>query len=61
MARIDAWYLEDPASGSRRLLDYLAADGIEVGRNRVRYLKRLMGVTSRALYPKPRPTVSGDL
>jgi putative transposase len=25
MARIDAWYLEDPASGSRRMVDYLAS------------------------------------
>lgn len=26
MARIDAWYLEDPAAGSRRMIDYLAQD-----------------------------------
>jgi putative transposase len=52
MARIDAWYLADPASGSRRMVDYLAADRIEVGRDRVRHLMRRMGL--RALYPKSR-------
>jgi putative transposase len=58
MARIDAWYLDDPASGSRRMVDYLAAEGIEVGRDRVRLLMRRMGL--RALYPKPRTTIAGD-
>jgi len=58
MARIDAWYLDDPASGSRRMVDYLAAEGIEVGRDRVRHLMRRMGL--RALYPKPRTTIAGD-
>ena len=59
MARIDVWYLADPASGSRRMVDYLAADGIEVGRDRVRHLMRRMGL--RALYPQPRTTIPGDL
>lgn len=58
MARIDAWYLEDPASGSRRMVDYLAADGIKVGRDRVRLLMRRMGL--RAVYPKPRTTIPVD-
>ena len=58
MARIDAWYLEDPASGSRRMVDYLAADGIKAGRDRVRHLMRRMGL--RAVYPKPRTTIPGD-
>ena len=58
MARIDAWYLEDPASGSRRMVDYLAADGIKVGRDRVRHLMRRMGL--RAVYPKPKTTIPGE-
>jgi putative transposase len=58
MARIDAWYLEDPASGSRRMVDYLAADGIKAGRDRVRHLMRRMGL--RAVYPKPRTTIPGE-
>ena len=28
MARIDALYLEDPCSGSRRMVTYLAGEGI---------------------------------
>jgi len=58
MARIDAWYLDDPASGSRRMVDYLAAEGIKVGRDQVRNLMRRTGL--RALYPKPRTTIAGD-
>ena len=38
MAWIDAWYLEDPAAGSRRMVDYRAGEGIKVGRDRVQYL-----------------------
>ncbi len=37
-ARIDALYLEDPCSGSRRAVDYLARDGIPISRDRVRNL-----------------------
>ena len=40
------------------MVDYLAAEGIEVGRDRVRHLMRRMGL--RALYPKPRTTIAGD-
>ena len=58
MARIDAWYLEDPAAGSRRMVDYLAGEGIEVGRDRVRRLMHRMGL--RAIYQKPRTTIPGD-
>jgi len=58
MARINAWYLEDPASGSCRMVDYLAADGIEVRHDRARNLLRRMGL--RAVYPKPRTTIPGD-
>ncbi|WP_315856428.1 IS3 family transposase [Synechococcus sp. J7-Johnson] len=57
MARIDAHYLEDPCSGSRRMVDYLARDGIPISRDRVRNLMRRMGL--RAIYQKPRTTVPG--
>lgn len=58
MARIDSLYLEDPCSGSRRMVDYLARDGIPISRDRVRNLMRRMGL--RAIYQKPRTTVPGD-
>ena len=58
MARIDALYLEDPCSGSRRMVDYLAREGIPIGCDRVRNLMRRMGL--RAIYQKPRTTVPGD-
>ncbi|SBO44318.1 hypothetical protein [Cyanobium sp. NIES-981] len=35
MARIDALYLEDPCSGSSRMVDYLARDGIPISRDRM--------------------------
>jgi len=57
MARIDVLYLEDPCSGSRRMVDYLARDGIPISRDRVRYLMRRMGL--RAIYQKTRTTVPG--
>jgi putative transposase len=43
MAKIDALYLDDPCSGSRRTLGYLARDGIPISRDRVRTLMRRMG------------------
>jgi len=58
MARIDAHYLEDPCSGSRRMVDYLAREGIPISRDRVRNLLRRMGL--RAIYQKPRTTIPGD-
>jgi putative transposase len=58
MARIDALYLEDPCSGSRRMVNYLAREGIPISRDRVRNLMRRMGL--RAIYQKPRTTVPGD-
>ena len=58
MARIDALYLEDPCSGSRRMVEYLAREGIPISRDRVRNLMRRMGL--RAIYQKPRTTVTGD-
>jgi putative transposase len=58
MAKIDALYLEDPCSGSRRMVDDLAKDGIPISRDRVRNLMHRMGL--RAIYQKPRTTVPGD-
>ncbi len=58
MARIDSLYLEDPCSGSRRMVDYLAREGIPISRDRVRNLMRHRGL--RAIYQKPRTTAPGD-
>ena len=55
MARIDVLYLEDPCSGSRRMVDYLAREGIPISRDRVRNHMRRMGL--RAIYQKPRTTI----
>jgi putative transposase len=57
MARIDALYLEDPCSGSRRMVAYLGRDGIPISRERVRNLMHRMGL--RAIYQRPRTTVPG--
>ena len=45
MARIDALYLDDPCSGSRRMVEYLAKEGIPISRDRVRNLMRRQGLT----------------
>ena len=58
MARIDALYLDDPCSGSRRMVEYLAREGIPISRDRARNLMRRMGL--RAIYRKPRTTIPGD-
>jgi len=58
MARIDALYLEDPTTGSRRMVQYLDREGIPISRDRVRNLMRRMGL--RAIYQKPRTTVPGE-
>ncbi|MBV2352097.1 IS3 family transposase [Synechococcus sp. HK05] len=58
MASIDAIYLEDPCRGSRRIVDYLAREGIPITRDRVRNLMRRLGL--RAIYQKPRNTVPGN-
>jgi putative transposase len=57
-ARIDALYLDDPCSGSRRMVAYLAREGIPISRDRVRNLMRGSGL--RAIYQKPRTTVPGE-
>ena len=58
MARIDALYLDDPCSGSVRMVDCLAREGITISRDRVRNLMRRMGL--RAIYQKPRTTIPGS-
>ena len=58
MPRIDALFLEDPTSGSRRIVHYLAREGIPISRDRVRNLMRRMGL--RAIYQKPRTTIPGE-
>lgn len=58
MTRIEAFYQEDPTTGSRRLLSYRARDGIPISRDRIRNLIRRMGL--RAIYLKPRTTVPGE-
>ena len=58
MARIDALFLEDPTSGSRRIVHYLAREGIPISRDRVRNLMRRMGL--RAIYQKPRTKIPGE-
>ena len=45
MARIDAFYLDDPCSGSRRMVDLLAREGTPISRDRVRNLMRRQGLT----------------
>ena len=58
MARIDALLLEAPTSGSRRIVHYLAREGIPISRDRVRNLMRRMGL--RAIHQKPRTTIPGE-
>ena len=58
MAKIDALYLDDQCSGSRRMVDHLAREGIPSSHDRVRNLMRRMGL--RAIYQKPRTKIAGD-
>jgi putative transposase len=55
---IDAFYLEHPCSGSRRMVDDLARVGIPIRYDRLRNLVRRMVL--RTIYQKPRTTVPGD-
>lgn len=56
MRKMDEMYLEDPTRGTRRYSADLAAEGCKIGRDRVRTLMTIMGISS--IYPKPRTTVS---
>lgn len=55
MRKMDEMYLEDPTRGTRRYSAELSAEGYKLGRDRVRTLMILMGIS--AIYPKPRTTV----
>ena len=55
MARIDTLYLEDPCSGSRGMVYYLAREGIPINRERMQNLMQCMGL--RAIYQKQRTMV----
>ena len=46
MARIDALYLEDPSSGSRRMVGWLAREGILIIGVLMRIIMRTMGLRS---------------
>lgn len=52
MRRIDEQYTACPFYGSRRITAWLATQGCDVNRKRVRRLLRLMGL--EAIHPKPR-------
>ena len=58
IARIDALYLEDPCTGSRRMVDYLVREGIAIGWDRMRHLLRRMGL--QAIFQKPFTHIPGD-
>jgi putative transposase len=55
MRRIDEQYLKTPFFGSRRMAAWLAREGEEVNRKRVKRLMGLMGL--EAIHPGPRTTV----
>ena len=55
MARIDALYLEDPCSGSRRVVECLASECIPISHDRERNLMRRRWLG--AIYQKPHTTV----
>jgi putative transposase len=55
MRRIDEQYLKTPYFGSRRMAIWLAREGEEVNRKRIRRLMGLMGL--EAIHPGPRTTV----
>lgn len=55
MRMMDKMYLEDPTRGTRRYSIELSSMGFHIGRDHVRTLMQIMGIT--AIYPKPRTTV----
>ena len=57
MQAIDRIYTEEPAYGSRRMVDELRKLGHKVGRDKVRSLMRAMGL--EAIYPKPQTIKHG--
>lgn len=57
MRRIDEMHMKRPFYGSRRLRDWLQAEGHEINRKRVQRLMRQMGIA--ALYPKKNTSKPG--
>jgi len=55
MHMIDEQYMRRPFYGSRRMRDWLRAQGHMVCRDRIRRLMRLMG--TEAIYPRPRLSI----
>lgn len=55
---LDPIHLKRPYFGSRRLADELRANGLQVGRDRVRRLMRQMGI--RAIYARPRTSIQAQ-
>ena len=55
MARIKAFYLEDPCSGSRRMVEHMAREGILISPDRERNVMPRLGL--RVIYQKPRTMV----
>jgi putative transposase len=52
MRLLDEQYTRTPFYGSRRMMEWLAAEGHEVNRKRVSRLMQLLGI--EAVYPKPK-------
>jgi putative transposase len=57
MRRLDEQYTATPFYGVERMTAALRRVGLRVGHNRVRRLRRLMGLET--LYPQPRLSVAG--
>ena len=57
--KIDEIYLKHPFKGSRRIVEGLTSQGIEIGRYKVRRLMREMGI--EAIYPKKRITYKNEV
>ena len=49
---VDKTYTEYPFFGTRKMASYLAKDGYEIGRKRIRKIYELLGL--EAVYPKPK-------
>jgi hypothetical protein len=58
MARIDAFNLENPCSGTRLIIAYFARQGIAICHDRVRIFTCRMSIL--AFHQKPFPTIPGN-
>lgn len=58
IARIYALYLEEPYSGSRRMVDHLVREGIAIDWDRMPHFLRCMSL--QAIYQKPFTHIPGD-